>query len=86
VRGFARYLGVAARTVATWDAQGHRIVPRPEMQAALDTALEHAGSSARQRFQAAIGRVLYVVVCGAGPASQVATLTTAAPGPAGRYT
>jgi hypothetical protein len=39
VRGFARYLGVGARTVAAWDAHGERIVPRPEMQAALDTAL-----------------------------------------------
>jgi hypothetical protein len=54
VRGSARYPGVAARTVATWDAQGQRIVPRPEMQAALDTALEHASPSARQRFQAGV--------------------------------
>jgi hypothetical protein len=51
VRGFARYLGVGVRTVAAWDAHGERIVPRPEMQAALDTALQQAGTDAHERFE-----------------------------------
>lgn len=50
VRGFARYLGVAVRTVAAWDASGVGVVPRPEMQAALDTALGQASSEAQERF------------------------------------
>jgi tetratricopeptide (TPR) repeat protein len=54
VRGFARYLGVGVRTVAAWDADGQRVVPRPEMQAVLDTALEQAGPAARRRFEAAV--------------------------------
>jgi hypothetical protein len=51
VRGFAGYLGVAVRTVAGWEAGGTGIVPRPEMQAALDTALQRAGQDASDRFR-----------------------------------
>jgi 8-oxo-dGTP diphosphatase len=46
---FADHLGVAVRTVATWhSAPG--IVPRTEMQAALDTAYERAPDSVQRRF------------------------------------
>lgn len=47
--GFAARLGVAVRTVAAWHAQP-KIVPRSEMQQALDTVYEKAPDSARQRF------------------------------------
>jgi hypothetical protein len=50
VRSFAAYLGVGARTVASWDAGGDRVTPRPEMQAALDTALSKASEDERRRF------------------------------------
>ncbi|SFT31845.1 NUDIX hydrolase [Streptomyces sp. ok210] len=47
--GFAEHLGVAVRTVAGW----HRspdIVPRPEMQLALDTIYERANEHVQRRF------------------------------------
>ncbi|MDX3353922.1 NUDIX hydrolase [Streptomyces sp. ME01-24h] len=47
---FAAHLGVAVRTVAGWHADG-RIVPRPDMQAALDTSYERAGESVQLRFR-----------------------------------
>lgn len=46
---FAEHLGVAVRTVAGWNAD-HGIEPRPEMQAALDTAYERAPVSVQRRF------------------------------------
>jgi len=46
---FAGHLGTAVRTVATWHQKPER-VPSAEMQLALDTALERAGSGARARF------------------------------------
>lgn len=46
---FADRLGVAVRTVAGWHAQPD-LVPRTEIQAALDTAHERAGDQVRQRF------------------------------------
>ncbi|WP_326806686.1 NUDIX domain-containing protein [Streptomyces sp. NBC_01775] len=49
--GFAERLGVAVRTVAAWH-KGPRIVPRPEMQQALDTVYEKAGEHVRRRFAA----------------------------------
>lgn len=48
---FAGHLGVAVRTVASWHAE-QGIVPRSEIQAALDTAFERAGEAVRQRFGA----------------------------------
>jgi hypothetical protein len=51
VRDFAGYLGVAVRTVASWEARGPGIVPRPDLQAVLDTALQRAGPEAQQRFR-----------------------------------
>lgn len=47
--GFAKHLGVAARTVAAWHSQPD-IVPRPEMQQALDTTYERAGETVQRRF------------------------------------
>ncbi|WP_116111753.1 helix-turn-helix domain-containing protein [Amycolatopsis ruanii] len=51
VRGFAAYLGVAARTVAKWESGGTSTVPRPDTQAILDTALARADAGARTRFE-----------------------------------
>ena len=51
VRGFAGYLGVAARTVAKWESGGSATVPRPDTQAILDTALAQAEPEARRRFE-----------------------------------
>jgi transcriptional regulator with XRE-family HTH domain len=51
VRGFAEHLGVAARTVSKWEAQGARTRPFPETQALLDTALSRADSMAQARFE-----------------------------------
>jgi transcriptional regulator with XRE-family HTH domain len=51
VRGFATYLGAGVRTVANWEAEGTNISPRPEMQAALDTALARANPDAKARFE-----------------------------------
>src|SRR5690349_2090136 len=53
VRGFAEYLGVAARTVSRWEQHGADRVPRPELQAMLDTALRRAGPEEQRRFQLA---------------------------------
>jgi tetratricopeptide (TPR) repeat protein len=50
VRGFAAYLGAGVRTVASWEASGSAISPRPELQAALDTALQRADDGAKARF------------------------------------
>lgn len=47
--GFASHLGVAARTVAAWHKKPS-LVPRPEIQQALDTALEQASDAVRGRF------------------------------------
>ncbi len=46
---FADHLGVAVRTVAGWNAD-EAIVPRTEIQAALDTAYERASATVRHRF------------------------------------
>lgn len=50
VRAFAEHLGVAARTVAKWEAGGRGIRLRPDTQAILDTALSRANDDARSRF------------------------------------
>jgi len=47
--GFASHLGIAARTVAAWHKKPD-LVPKSEMQQALDTALEQASEGARARF------------------------------------
>ncbi|MEV0805323.1 DUF5919 domain-containing protein [Micromonospora sp. NPDC050200] len=54
IRDFATHLGVAERTVSKWEACGADVTPRPEMQAALDTALSKAAPEARTRFSSAV--------------------------------
>jgi tetratricopeptide (TPR) repeat protein len=51
VRAFADSLGIAPRTVSKWEALGASTVPRPHMQAILDTALSQADHQARLRFE-----------------------------------
>lgn len=46
---FAEKIGVNVRTVAGWHAQPD-VVPRTEIQAALDTVYERAGETVRGRF------------------------------------
>ncbi len=50
VRGFAEHLGVAARTVAKWEAGRAGIRPLPETQSILDSAFRRASEEDRQRF------------------------------------
>jgi 8-oxo-dGTP diphosphatase len=47
--GFAAHLGVSSRTVAAWHGKPD-LVPRPDLQQALDTALERAPDGAKARF------------------------------------
>ncbi|MDX2528022.1 NUDIX hydrolase [Streptomyces europaeiscabiei] len=46
---FASHLGVGVRTVASWHSSPG-IVPRTEIQSALDTAYERSPASVRRRF------------------------------------
>ncbi|NJP34883.1 DUF5919 domain-containing protein [Micromonospora thermarum] len=55
IRDFSARLGVAERTVSKWESGQDAVVPRPEMQAALDTALSTAAADVRARFSAALG-------------------------------
>jgi len=55
VRDFAEDLGVSPRTVSKWEAGGAAHIPRPELQAALDTALSRATDEQRDRFEGAVG-------------------------------
>ncbi|OKI64317.1 hypothetical protein [Micromonospora sp. CB01531] len=52
VTAFAEHLGAARRTVAKWSSQGDRVLPRADMQAALDTVLARATPDVRERFEA----------------------------------
>ncbi|WP_406025973.1 hypothetical protein OH802_05830 [Nocardioides sp. NBC_00850] len=54
LRDFADHLGIPSRTVSKWEQGGASRVPRPHMQAMLDTVLERADPAARIRFEAAI--------------------------------
>ncbi|MFX0593495.1 hypothetical protein [Melissospora conviva] len=49
---FAEHLGAARRTVAKWSSQGDEVLPRTDMQAALDTVLARATPEVRERFEA----------------------------------
>lgn len=51
VRDFAAALGIGARTVTKWESLGEATVPRPHMQAVLDTTLSRADTEARMRFE-----------------------------------
>ncbi len=53
IRDFAAQLGVAARTVNTWEERLADITPLPHMQEVLDTALSRASDEAKARFTAA---------------------------------
>lgn len=53
--GFADRLGVSRRAVTTWHERPDSVV-RPEMQQALDTLYEGAGTSARIRFARRLGQ------------------------------
>lgn len=48
-QAFAARLGVAERTVASWHSKPD-VIPRPDMQAALDTLYGRADQSVRLRF------------------------------------
>lgn len=52
VRAWADHLGVSTRAVSKWERLGAEIVPRPHMQAILDTALAQVDADTEQRFQA----------------------------------
>ncbi|WP_422771997.1 helix-turn-helix domain-containing protein [Plantactinospora sp. WMMC1484] len=52
IRDFAQHLGVSERTISKWEAGQAETCPRPEMQAALDTALTLAPDEATARFHA----------------------------------
>lgn len=56
VREFAEYLGVSPRAVSRWAKLGAETIPRPHMQAILDTALTRADDGAQRRFDAFIRR------------------------------
>jgi hypothetical protein len=51
IEDFAEHLGVAARTVAKWEARGSTIAPVPLIQEVLDTALERATPAQQERFE-----------------------------------
>ena len=55
IRDFAEHLGVSERTVSKWEAGRETVQPRPEMQAALDTALARAGNEVHRRFRSGLG-------------------------------
>ncbi len=50
VRDFAENLGVSPRTISKWESARLAVVPRPELQAALDTVLARATEEQRERF------------------------------------
>jgi tetratricopeptide (TPR) repeat protein len=54
LRDFADHLGIPSRTISKWEQGGAARVPRPHMQAMLDTVLEHADPAARVRFESAL--------------------------------
>ena len=51
-RTFAEHLGISARAVARWAKLGADTVPRPYMQAILDTALAQVDDATQRRFHA----------------------------------
>ncbi|MFB9234069.1 hypothetical protein ACFFWC_00735 [Plantactinospora siamensis] len=68
VTAFAEHLGAARRTVAKWSSHGDRVLPRADMQAALDTVLARATPEARERFEALRAAGTSGAPAGAGPA------------------
>jgi formylglycine-generating enzyme required for sulfatase activity len=51
VREFAAHLGVSDRTVSKWEAGADKVLPRPETQAILDTALARSTPDVQERFR-----------------------------------
>jgi transcriptional regulator with XRE-family HTH domain len=68
IRAFAEELGVNVRTVAKWEKLQATIVPRPDTQAILDTALNRADTAAQQRFQLLLAETGTVVSTPVGEA------------------
>ncbi|MEU5978404.1 hypothetical protein [Streptomyces sp. NPDC047315] len=56
LRDFAPYLGVAPRTVSKWEKLRGDVVPRPDTQAILDTALARADAATHELFEAILAR------------------------------
>ncbi len=56
VRDFAAKLGVAARTVTKWEAEGIRAQLRPDSHALLDTAYHHADDQTQARYAALLAQ------------------------------
>ncbi|GAA5110105.1 hypothetical protein GCM10025762_17610 [Haloechinothrix salitolerans] len=52
MRAWAEHLGVSVRAVCGWEKLGGARVPRPHMQAILDTALAQADADTQERFRA----------------------------------
>lgn len=52
MRAWSEHLGVSVRAVCGWEKFGAARVPRPHMQAILDTALAHADADTQERFRA----------------------------------
>jgi len=51
VRAFAAHLGVSDRTISKWEAGDGGMIPLPDSQAMLDTALERATPEVQDRFR-----------------------------------
>jgi len=51
IRDFAARLGIGVRTVTKWEALAADTVPRPHMQAVLDTTLAQADADTKLRFE-----------------------------------
>ncbi|MBG6098033.1 helix-turn-helix domain-containing protein [Nocardioides luteus] len=71
LRDFADHLGIPSRTVSKWEQAGATRVPRPHMQAILDTVLERADAAARIRFEAALAERQVALVHPAGMVDDV---------------
>jgi hypothetical protein len=55
VEAFAASLGVSVGTVVKWEKRGSGIVPLPDLQSVLDTALERSSAQEQERFCALQG-------------------------------
>lgn len=73
LREFAAYLGVADRTVSKWESSGKALIPRPQCQAILDTALSQASAEVQERFTR--------LMAATAPDSASTTLPEQPPGP-----
>ncbi|MBS2548349.1 hypothetical protein KGQ19_15900 [Catenulispora sp. NL8] len=74
VRAFADRLGVAPRTVGKWNQLRTATVPRPDIQAILDTVLARATADEQLRFEALMAELRPAGAAGVKVAQSVATL------------